>query len=44
MSEGLFMSPLSVQKGIEYDGLSTEFTAIVGFVELKFFKTLNVSS
>lgn len=38
------MSPLSVQKGIEYDGLSTEFTAIVGFVELKFFKTLNVSS
>lgn len=31
------MSPLSVQKGIEYDGLSTEFTAIMGFVELKFF-------
>lgn len=39
-SEGFefFMSQSSVQNGIEYDGLSTEITAVVGFIELNSLK------
>lgn len=34
------MSQSGVQKGMEYDGLSSEITAVVAFIE----KILNVSS
>lgn len=41
---GIFKSQSGVQKGIEYDGLSTKITAVVAFIEFKFFKTLNFIS
>lgn len=40
----IFISQSNIQKGIEYDRLSTKITAVVAFIEFKFFKTLNVSS